>query len=151
MQRLNFKKCEQYLFFIDLWEWSLPIIKVWMNRQIIRRCYIWSFKIWNMCSTWFEQENGYLSHVEVNEVLGLVGNIWTEVSSDYTVPGGVVLLIKFLLDICSDIFFDVELFQGYVCAIDSILLHLFVHVGMLDDGFSLCGGHSIWIWIINKI
>ena len=78
-----------------------------------------------------------MSHVEVDEVFGLVGNVGAEVAAHDAMPGGIVLLVEFFLDVSCDVFFDVEFLQGYVGAIDGILLHFFVHVGMLDDCFSL--------------
>ena len=51
-----------------------------------------------MVLTRFEQENGYLAQVEVNEVFGFMCHITTEVPPHDAVPGGVVLLIKLLLD-----------------------------------------------------
>ena len=80
-----------------------------------------------------------MSHVEVDEVFGFVGDIGAEVAADDAVPGGVVLLVKLLLDVGGDIFFDVELFECYVSAIDGILLHFLVHVGMFDDCLPLSG------------
>lgn len=82
-----------------------------------------------------------MSHVEVDEVFGFVGDIGAEVAADDAVPGGVVLLVELLLDVSSDIFFDVELFQSYVGAVDGVLLHLLVHVSMLDHGLPLSGRH----------
>lgn len=119
---------------------------------MIRRCNDhWRYKI---CSTWLEQQNGYLSHVEVDEVFGFVSDIGSEVSAYNTMPGGVVLLIKFFLDVRGNIFFDVEFLQCYVGAINSVLLHFFVHVCVLNDGFSFGCGHSLSFWIkinINSI
>jgi len=87
-------------------------------------------------STRLEQEDGHLPHVEVDEVLRLVGHVGTEVSADYTMPGGVVLLVELFLDVCCDVLLDVELLEGYIGAVDGILLHLLVHVCVFDDGFS---------------
>lgn len=46
----------------------------------------------------FEEKDGHLAQVEVNEMLGLVGDIAAEVPPHDAVPGGVVLLIKLLKD-----------------------------------------------------
>lgn len=43
-----------------------------------------------------EKQDGHLAQVEVNEMLRLVGDIAAEVPPHNAVPGGVVLLIKFL-------------------------------------------------------
>lgn len=84
-----------------------------------------------------------MTHVKVDEVLGLMGNVASEVSSDDTVPGWVILLIEFLLDVCGNVLFDVELLQGLVCTVDGILLHLLVHVGVFNDGFPVGSCHSL--------
>ena len=49
--------------------------------------------------TRFEKEDGDLAQVEVDEVSGLVGDVRPEVPPNDAVPGGVVLLVKLLLDV----------------------------------------------------
>ena len=49
-----------------------------------------------MLLTRFEQKNGHLTQVEVDEVFGFVCHITTEVPPHNAVPGGVVLLVKLL-------------------------------------------------------
>ena len=78
-----------------------------------------------------------MSEVEVDEVLGLVGNVRTEVPTEDAVPRGVVLLVELLLDVRRNILFDVVLFQCLSGAIHSVLLHLLRHVGILDHGFAV--------------
>ena len=70
-------------------------------------------------------------------MLGLVGDVGSEVTADDTMPGGVVLLVELLLDVGSDVLLNVEFFKSHVGAVNGVLLHLLVHVGMLDDGFPL--------------
>ena len=41
-------------------------------------------------SAGLEQQHGNLPHVEVDEVLGLVGDVGAEVATHNTVPGGIV-------------------------------------------------------------
>ena len=53
-----------------------------------------------------------MTEVEVDEVLGLVGDVGTEVSSHNAMPGWVVLLVEFLLDESSDVLLDVELLKS---------------------------------------
>jgi len=55
-------------------------------------------------------------------------------------PGWVIFLIELFFNESSDIFFDVEFFQGLVGAINGVLLHFFGHVSIFDDGFSV--GHE---------
>lgn len=94
-------------------------------------------------SSRLEEQDGDLSHVEVDEVFGFVSDVGAEIAADDAVPCGVVFLIEFFLDVGGDIFFDVELFEGDVGAIDGILLHFFIHVCVFDDCFSFGCGHSI--------
>jgi len=65
-----------------------------------------------------------------------VGNIRTKVPAHNGMPGGVILSIKLLLDKSSNIFFNIVLFERHVSAVDGILLHVFSHVGIFDNGFS---------------
>ena len=93
-----------------------------------------------MCSTRFEKEDSNLTEVEVDEVLGLVGDVGTEVSSHNAMPGWVVLLVELLLDEGSDILLDVELLESLGRDIDSILLHVLRHVSILDNSLSIRHG-----------
>ena len=90
-------------------------------------------------STRLEQKDGNLSHVEVDEVLGFVCDVRSEVTSNNAVPGGVVLLVELLFDVGSDILLDIELLKSNVRAINGILLHFLIHVCVLDDGLPLSG------------
>ena len=96
-----------------------------------------------MRSARLEEEHCDLSHVEIDEVLGFVGDVGSEIPAHNCVPGGVVLFIEFLLDVGGDILLDVELFQGHVRTVDGILLHLLVHVSVLYHCFSLGGRHLL--------
>jgi hypothetical protein len=71
-------------------------------------------------------------------VLGLVGNIRTEVTADNAMPGGVVLLVEFLLDESCNVLFNVELFESLGRDVDSVLLHIFGHVCILHNCFAIC-------------
>ena len=95
-----------------------------------------------MRSAGLEEEHGYLTHVEVDEVLGLMGDVGAEVAANHAMPRGVVLLIELLLDVGRNVLLDVELLQGNVSAVNSILLHLLVHVRMLDHRLTLRSRHS---------
>lgn len=75
-------------------------------------------------------------------MLGLVGDIAAEVPSDDAVPGWVVLLVELFLDESGDVLLDVELLEGLVSAVNSILLHLLVHISMLDHSLSVSSCHS---------
>jgi hypothetical protein len=53
--------------------------------------------------TGLKQQDRDLSEIEINEVLGFVGHVRAEVSSDNAVPGWVILFIEFLLDVRGNI------------------------------------------------
>lgn len=53
--------------------------------------------------TGLEEQDGYLTEIEVDEVLGFVGDIGTKVSAHDTMPSWVILFIEFLLDVCGNI------------------------------------------------
>lgn len=80
-----------------------------------------------------------MSQVEVDEVLGLVRDIATEIPSDDAMPGRIVLLVKLLLNVGRDVLLNVELLQGLSGAVHRILLHLLRHVCILDH--CLAVGH----------
>ena len=70
-------------------------------------------------------------------MLGLVGHVGAEVSANHTMPGGVILLVELFLDIGGYILLDIEFLQGHICTVNRVLLHLLVHVRMLDHGLPL--------------
>jgi len=54
-------------------------------------------RVWSgLDSARFEQENGHLAQVEVDEVFCLMGHVAAEVPSHDAMPGGVVLFVKLL-------------------------------------------------------
>jgi len=100
-----------------------------------------------------EQEDCHLSQVEVDEMSRLMGHVTAKVTPNNTVPSGVVLFVKLLLDERRNVLFDIVLLQSLCGAVDSILLHLLRHVGILDHGLSLChcGGSALplkgWVFV----
>jgi len=90
-----------------------------------------------------EQQHCYLSKVEVNEMFCLVGHVASKVSSADAMPCWVVLFVEFLLDIGSDVLFDVVLLQSLGCTIDGILLHVLGHISILNDSFAVSHSYSL--------
>ena len=79
-----------------------------------------------------------MTKIEVDEVFGFVGDVGTEVAAHNAMPGGVVLLVEFLLDEGSDVLFNVELFESLGADVDSILLHVFGHVRIFNNCLAIC-------------
>ena len=77
-------------------------------------------------------QDAYLAPVHEDEALALVGDICAKATAYDTVPRWQVHLVKLCLDDLSDVVEDAALLEGKVDAIDSVLLHWFVHVGILD-------------------
>ena len=77
-------------------------------------------------------QDAYFAPVHEDEALALVGDICAKATAYDTVPRWQVHLVKLCLDDLSDIVEDAALLEGKGDAIDSVLLHWFVHVGILD-------------------
>ena len=75
-----------------------------------------------------------MAQIKVNEVLGLVRHIAAKVAADDAVPCGIVLFVELLLDVSGNILLNVVLLQGLGCAVNSVLLHVFRHISVLNDG-----------------
>ena len=90
-----------------------------------------------------------MTEVEVDEVLGFVGDVGAEVAADDAVPSGVVLLVELLLDVGGDVLFDVELFHGLGGDFGGVGLHVFGHVSVLDDGLAI-SGHFFEFWSLEE-
>ena len=58
--------------------------------------------------TRLEQQNCNLAKIEINKVLRFVGDIGAKVAADNAVPSGVVLLVKFLLNVSRNILYTME-------------------------------------------
>lgn len=56
--------------------------------------------------TALEQQNCYLTQVEVDEVTGLVCHVGAKVTADDAVPGWIVFLVELFLDVCGNVLCD---------------------------------------------
>uniref|UniRef100_A0A8D2I2R6 Dynein light chain n=1 Tax=Urocitellus parryii TaxID=9999 RepID=A0A8D2I2R6_UROPR len=88
-----------------------------------------------MLLTRFEQKNGHLAQVEVDEVLGFVCHVTTEVPPHNAVPG------PHLLDVGRNILFYIIFLQRLSSALHRILLHLFRHVRIFYHRLSVAHGY----------
>ena len=78
-----------------------------------------------MLLTRFEQKNGHLTQVKVDEVFGFVCHVTTEVSAHNEMPRRVVSLVKLPLDMGRNILLYFVLLQRLSSALHRVLLHLF--------------------------
>uniref|UniRef100_A0A8C6FJF3 Dynein light chain n=1 Tax=Moschus moschiferus TaxID=68415 RepID=A0A8C6FJF3_MOSMO len=90
-----------------------------------------------MLLTRFEQENGHLVQVEVDEVFGFMCHVTTEVPPHSAVPGGVELLVKLLLDMGHNVLLYIIFLQCLSSKLHQVLLHLLRHISVLDHGLSV--------------
>lgn len=73
-----------------------------------------------------------MTQVKIDEVLCLVCDIAAKIPAHDTMPGRVIFLVKFLLDIGSNVLLYVVLLHGLGGAVNGILLHVLRHVCVLD-------------------
>uniref|UniRef100_A0A3B3R7X9 Uncharacterized protein n=1 Tax=Paramormyrops kingsleyae TaxID=1676925 RepID=A0A3B3R7X9_9TELE len=93
----------------------------------------------SLLTTRLEQQNGHLTQVEVDEMLGLMGDVAAKIPPHNAMPGGVILLIKLL---GGDVLLDVVLLQGLGRALHGVLLHLLGHVRVFDHRLSVGHGYA---------
>ena len=82
-------------------------------------------------------------------MLRLMRDVGPEITTHHTVPSWVVLFVELLLDVGRNVFLDVKLLKSHIRTVDCILLHLFVHIGMLDHSLAFCCRH-INVFKYNK-
>ena len=81
-------------------------------------------------------------------MLGLVGHVGAEVTAHNAMSGGVVLLVELLLDEGGDVLLDVVLLEGLGGHVDSVLLHVLGHVGVLDDSLAFSHGCLVVVGVV---
>lgn len=64
-------------------------------------------------SSTFKEENGHLTHVEVDEVLGFVGDVRSEVSANDAMPSWVIFFVEFLFNEGLELFKRGNLLRRY--------------------------------------
>ena len=79
------------------------------------------------------EEDTDFTPVEEDEILRLVGHVGAKATPHDTVPCRVVHCVKLCLKDMSNIIQDALLFEGIVGTVYCVLLHLFRHIGKLDD------------------
>uniref|UniRef100_A0A5F9CQU9 Uncharacterized protein n=1 Tax=Oryctolagus cuniculus TaxID=9986 RepID=A0A5F9CQU9_RABIT len=94
-----------------------------------------------MLLTRFEQKNGHLAQVEVDEVFGFMCHVTTEVPPHNAVPGRRAPAPAHLLDVGRDVLLDVVFLQRLSGALHRVLLHLFRHVRVLDHRLAVAHGY----------
>lgn len=86
--------------------------------------------------TGLEEKNCYLTKVEVDEVLGLMRYVRSEVAANDAVPCGVELPVELLFDVGCDILLNVKLLKSLCRAVNSLLLHFLGHIRIFDHGLA---------------
>uniref|UniRef100_H2NIV8 Uncharacterized protein n=1 Tax=Pongo abelii TaxID=9601 RepID=H2NIV8_PONAB len=92
-----------------------------------------------MLLTRFEQKNGHLAQVEVDEVFGFMCHVTTEVPPHDAIPRA----HPHLLDMSRNVLLYVVFLQRLSSALHRVLLHLFRHVRIFDHGLSVAHGYLV--------
>ena len=97
---------------------------------------IWCGEVFQGLST-LEEQNCHLAQVKVDEMPGLMGDVGTKLTAQNAMPGWVVLFVKLLLNVGSDILLNVVFLKCLSGTVHGVLLHLLGHVRVLDDGLAV--------------
>jgi len=76
-----------------------------------------------VCLAGFEDQDGNLTEIEIDEVLGLVCYVRAKVATHNHVPRRTILLVELLLDVRCHVLLNVVLVQRLVGNIYCLLLH----------------------------
>ena len=102
--------------------------RCWNTSEYQRKKYVWAVREFGVSSAIylprFEEKDRHLAEVKVDEVLGLVCDVGSEVAAHDAVPRGVVFLVKLFLDVGRNVLFNVILLHGLCRTIDGVLLHV---------------------------
>jgi hypothetical protein len=85
----------------------------------------------------FEEKEGYLAEVEVDEVFSFVSDVTSEVTAHDAMPSWIVFLVELLLDVRRDVLLNVIFLQSVGSDIHGILLHLLRHISILNNRLSV--------------
>lgn len=80
-----------------------------------------------------------MADVEVDKVLGFVGYEASKVLPHNDVPRRAMPSVELLLDLCSDIFLNGVFLESCCGDLHALLLHLFYHINVFDDGLGARG------------
>lgn len=83
-------------------------------------------------SSGFKQKYGHLTHVEIDEMFGLVRDVAAEITSHNAMPSRIVLPVKLLLHVSCYVFLYIILVQSLSGDVYGIFLHALLHVGVLN-------------------
>uniref|UniRef100_A0A8C0TCQ6 Dynein light chain n=1 Tax=Canis lupus familiaris TaxID=9615 RepID=A0A8C0TCQ6_CANLF len=101
-----------------------------------------------MLLTRFEQKNGHLAQVEVDEVFGFMCHITTEVPPHDAVPAPPPSPCSHLLNMGRNVLLYVIFLQRLSRTLHRVLLHLLRHIGVFDHRLSVAhgylGGEARW-------
>lgn len=89
-----------------------------------------------------KQQDSYLPQIKIDKMLRLMGDITPKVPPHDAMPRRVVLLIELFFNERGNVLFNVKLVEGLGGTVDGVLLHVFGHVCVFDDGFAL--GHGLY-------
>uniref|UniRef100_A0A8C4L1V2 Uncharacterized protein n=1 Tax=Equus asinus TaxID=9793 RepID=A0A8C4L1V2_EQUAS len=95
-----------------------------------------------MLLTRFEQKNGHLSQVEMFAFMCLIS---TKIPPHDSVPGGVVLIVRLLLNMGQNVLLYAIFLKHLSSTPYQVLLHLLCHVGIFYHSLSSYLRAKVWL------